>query len=273
MDFSLFTKIIDECAQHKLFSIRLSLRGEAFLHPELVKMLRYAKEKGILEVSSLTNGLKLNENIFEQLIDNGLDWLTISVDGWGDQYESIRKPAKFETIYNKIKNFCEIKKRRRSPKPVIKIQSIWPAIHKDPAYFYNLFRPYVDEIASNPLIDFLREDKDVQYIKKFSCPYLWQRMSIGADGNILMCQCDEMEENILGNARGESLYDIWHGKRLKGLRRLHIAHQGYLKISPCKHCAYPRYKEIKTEVQIEDRKVRVEKYTGRNDDIAPLREK
>ena len=139
-------------------------------------------------------------------------------------------------------NFSKIKSNNKSSKPVIKIQSIWPAIKKDPEYFYNLFKPYADEVASNPLIDFLREDKNIQYIKGFSCPYLWQRMSIGADGNILMCQCDEMENNILGNASRDSLYNVWHGEKLNQARRIHIRRKGCLILEPCKHCAYPREK-------------------------------
>lgn len=267
MDFGLFKKIIDESVNYGLFSIRLSLRGEAFLNPELMRMLKYAKDKGIKEVSTLTNGWKLNEAIFEQLVDNGLDWLTISIDGWGDTYEVIRKPVKFEEMYLKVKHYAQIKKLKRNPKPVIKIQSIWPAIQGDPGYFYSLFKPYVDEIASNPLIDLKREDVDVKYLTDFCCPYLWQRMSIGADGNILMCQCDDMEENILGNAMLDAIYDIWHSDKLNCIRNTHAAHKGYLQLKPCKHCAYTRSKEIKEEISIENRKIVIEKYAGRDDSI------
>jgi radical SAM protein with 4Fe4S-binding SPASM domain len=267
MDIRVFKKIIDESVKYNLFSIRLSLRGEAFLNKHLFEMLKYAKNKGIKEVSTLTNGLNLNESIFEKLVENGLDWLTISVDGWGKTYESIRKPAKFDRAYEKIRNYAKIKKKKKSLKPVIKIQSIWPAIEANPAYFYSLFRPYVDEIASNPLIDFLREDKDIQYLDNFTCVYLWQRMSIGADGNVLMCQCDEMEENILGNVKKDSIYDIWHGKDMERIRRIHLAHEGPLRLKPCKYCAYPRSKVEKEKVLIDCRKISIEKYVGRNDNI------
>lgn len=267
MSLDLFKKVIDESVKHGLFSIRLSLRGEAFLNPHLVEMLKYAKNKGIKEVSTLTNGLKLNENIFEQLVDNGLDWLTISMDGWGEKYESIRKPAKFDRAYEKIKNYAQIKKQKKSRKPVIKVQSVWPAIMENPDYYYSIFKPYVDEVASNPLIDFLREDNDIQYIKNFTCVYLWQRMSIGADGNILMCQCDDMEENILGNVQNDSIFDIWHGEELNKIRRIHVEQKGPSMLEPCKYCAYPRSKEIESKISINNRDISIEKYVGRSDSI------
>lgn len=267
MEMSLFCKIINESAQNNLFSIRLSLRGEPFLNPHILEMLAYTKKRGIKEVSLLTNGLKVDEGLFAKLVDSGLDWMTISIDGWGQVYESIRRPAKFEAIYRKIKNFAVIKKEKKSPKPVIKIQSVWPAVEEDPAYFYKLFKPYADEVAVNPLIDFLREDKDVAFIPDFTCPYLWQRMSIGADGNILMCQCDDMEEHLLGNAAKDSLYDVWNGKELNRIREIHIKHRGYLELRPCRHCTYPRCKEIKGEVKVENRFIKIEKYAGRKDSI------
>ena len=35
IDFKLFKKIIDESVKYNLYSIRLSFRGEAFLHPKI----------------------------------------------------------------------------------------------------------------------------------------------------------------------------------------------------------------------------------------------
>jgi len=94
MDFDLYKKIIDECAEYNLYSIRLSLRGESFLNKHIYDMIKYAKEKGIKEVSSLTHGGFLDEEKFERLIDLGLDWLTISFDGIGETYNKIRYPLK-----------------------------------------------------------------------------------------------------------------------------------------------------------------------------------
>jgi wyosine [tRNA(Phe)-imidazoG37] synthetase (radical SAM superfamily) len=56
MDFELYKKGIDECAENELYSIRLSWRGESTLNPKLVDMIAYAKKRGIKEVSFITNG-------------------------------------------------------------------------------------------------------------------------------------------------------------------------------------------------------------------------
>ena len=154
------------------------------------------KNSGIKEVSTLTHGGILNEDGFEKLIDLDLDWLTISFDGLGETYDKIRHPLKFDDAVEKIKNYSEIKKKRGVVKPVIKVQTVWPAISKNPDKFFNTFKNISDQIASNPLIDYLGNDTDIEYENDFTCPQLWERLVIGADGTVMMCSNDEFEQNI-----------------------------------------------------------------------------
>ena len=266
MDFDLFKKIIDECARYNLFSIRLSLRGEAFLNKNIFDMIQYAKSKGIKEVSTLTHGGFLDAEKFEQLIDLNLDWLTISFDGVGETYDKIRYPLTFEDSVNKIKEFQKIKKRRNVVKPVIKVQTVWPAISKNPEEFYNIFNPITDQVASNPLIDYLGNDTDVVFEENFTCPQLWERFVIGADGNVMLCANDEMESYTLGNVQDESVFDIWHGKKLNKAREIHLKHMGTKEIEPCKHCYLPRKMEG-DKVSLGDRLIDIDKYVNRDQTV------
>ena len=47
MKMNLYKKIVDEAAANNTFSIKLSWRGEPMLHPKLMEMIKYAKDKGI----------------------------------------------------------------------------------------------------------------------------------------------------------------------------------------------------------------------------------
>lgn len=266
MDFSLFKKIIDECAENNVFSIRLSLRGEAFIHPDVLKMVAYAKKKGIKEVSSLTNLLALNEEKFRELVVLGMDWLTISFDGLGETYENIRKPAKFKKSYEKIKKFKEIKKRMKSNKPAIKIQTLWPAIKSNPKEFFNAFVPYVDQIMINPLIDYLHNDKDIVYHGGFICPVLWQRLVIGADGKVLLCSNDEMGKEILGDLNFHTIKEIWHGSKMNKIRRIHREKHAYRELEVCRECHLPR-KMVEKEVAVGDNTYHIKQYLNRCDEI------
>jgi len=268
MDYDLFTKIVDECAAGGVYSIRLSLRGESFLHKRIIDCIRYAKQAGIKEVASLTNAVRLDEEMFQEMMDAGMDWLTISVDGMGETYERIRKPGKFDRLLEKLANFKKMKEDAGKVKPVIKIQSIFPAIADDPEAFYNTFAPICDEVASNPLIDYLRADDEnqIHYHEDFACPQLYQRLTIGADGNVMLCANDEIEEYLLGNVKFLTLHEMWHGPKITEARRLHAEHQGHRVIEPCRKCYLPRRTEPH-EIELDGRKVVMENYINRTQEI------
>lgn len=266
MDIKLFKKIIDECAEYNLFSIRLSLRGEAFLNKDIFDMIKYAKDKGIKEVSTLTHGGFLDEEKFEKLIDLGLDWLTISFDGIGETYDKIRYPLKFEDSVEKIRRYQEIKKNKGVSKPVIKVQTVWPAISKNPQEFYDIFNPITDQIASNPLLDYLGNDTSVVFEENFTCPQLWERLVIGADGHVMLCANDEMESYSLGDVTNESLFDVWHGEKMTTAREIHMKHLGTKEIEPCKHCYLPRKMESDT-ADLGDRLIKIDRYINRDQTV------
>ena len=268
MEREVFERIIEECAKYKLFSIRLSLRGEPFMHPHIFDFVKLAKRAGIKEVSSLTNGLALTPEKFERLVQLKFDWLTISFDGLDSTYESIRRPAKFDEAFEKIKSYHQIKKNYNSSKPAIRIQTIWPAIKNDPEEFYRIFAPYVDSITSNPLIDFLQEDKDIKYDRSFICPQLYQRLVIGSDGKVLLCTCDDYEDHIVGNVKSDSVYKIWHGRKLNEARMwFRKQTKNWWEYVPCKYCFYPRKKEKAGDALINGHKVDIHKYVDRSDEI------
>ena len=265
MDYTLFTKIVDEIA-NKVPAVRLSLRGEATLHPRFIDCIRYCKEKGIGEVSFLTNGSKLTKEYVTQIIEAGADWITISIDGIGEQYENIRKPLIFQETLQKIKEIYQIKQEKNFVKPVIKVQGIWPAIKENPSEYYNTFAPYVDQVAFNPLIDYLDKDEDIVYEEGFSCPQLYQRLVVGSDGKVLLCSNDEEGLQIIGDVSSSSIYDIWHGEKLNKIRNLH-QEERYKEIDVCRKCYLPRATEESEHAMVNDREIIIKNYVNRKQEI------
>jgi radical SAM protein with 4Fe4S-binding SPASM domain len=264
MEWALFCKIIDEIGG-KVPAIRLSLRGEATLNKNFVECIRYAKAKGIKEVSTLTHGFKLTLPYFEQIAAAGIDWITISVDGIGETYERIRKPIRFAELLKKIKDIKRFKDERGLRRPVIKIQGIWPAIKENPDAYYETFAPYVDLVAFNPLIDYLGNDSqgEIQFIDGFACPQQYQRLVIGADGLVMKCSNDEENREVIGDVRTETVQAIWHGPKMQAVRELHRQQNGFLDSAVCRKCYLPR-KTLDEEVVINGRRVIVRNYVNRS---------
>jgi len=269
MDFDLFTKLVDECAAGGVYSIRLSFRGESFLHKRILECVRYAKEKGIKEVSTLTNGLRLDEDMFTKMMEAGMDWITISFDGLDDTYEQIRRPAKYARAVEKITNYAKIKEQSGRVKPVIKIQSILPAIEKNPQSFYDVFSPISDMVSANPLIDFLQSKKNMPKIDNFSCPQIYQRLVVGADGLCMMCANDEEGKVIVGDANLQSIHDIWHGQEMTRVREIHRRCAGSKELSACSECYLP-LETYEEQVAVGDRYVLAEKYVSGKQKVIEL---
>nr|WP_315463271.1 radical SAM/SPASM domain-containing protein [uncultured Rhodoferax sp.] len=266
LDFELFTRIIDQLVDNKVFSIRLSWRGEPTLNKNFLKCVSYAKERGIKEVSTLTNALKLSSEMFEALVDLQLDWLTISFDGTGDIYEQIRKPAKYNPMVEKIMGYAETKRRKGSVKPAIRIQGIWPAIQPNPDAYFETFDPIADEVSVNSLLDYLHKDGDIQYIKDFTCPVPFQRLVIGSDGRAFMCINDELGQVPVGDTRTQTIAEIWNGAPMQRVREVHKRGDGTKEFAPCKVCYQPRQTQ-QVPVQAGRRVIMLQELVGRTQEI------
>jgi len=261
MDFDLYKRIIDEIGG-KVPAIRLSLRGEATLHTKFVECIAYAKQHGIKEVSTLTHGGKLTLPYFEKIAQAGIDWITISIDGVGDTYEKIRKPLKFNDLLNKIKAIKKYKDGHGLHRPVIKVQGIWPAIEENPQLYYDTFSPYVDLVAFNPLIDYLGNDRNIEYLENFTCPQQYQRLVIGADGLVMKCSNDEENREVIGDINKQSVHEIWHGEAMQKVRELHKRPRGFMDSAVCRKCYLPR-KTQDEEAQVGARTFIVRNYVHR----------
>ena len=83
---------------------------------------------------------------------------------------------------------------------------------------------------ANPLVDYLNNDREISYQDDFICPTLWQRLVIGAGGEVLLCINDEFGRHIIGNAGEESVVSIWRGEKMEKARSIHREHKGVDKI-------------------------------------------
>lgn len=263
MDFALYKKIIDEAAAHHTYSIRLSWRGDPLADPLIIDRIKYAKTKGILEVSFLTNALNLEGKLAEDIIMSGVDWITVSVDGMGKVYEGIRSPAKFDETLERLRNFQTLKQRLNSGKPVLKIQSIWPAIMKDPKRFYDTFKNIADHISTNPYRAHYKSD-NIDHDLAFICPQPWHRFVITWEGKVTQCICAWMEDGIVGDVNRQSIAEIWRGEAFRKVRELQT-HRRRLQMPCCRHC-FEGARKKKVEFTIGSRKTK--QYTYDTDFVA-----
>ena len=229
--------------------------------------VKYAKDKGIREISFLTNAWKLDVDYFKKLSEAGADWITVSFDGLGEENNKIRKPLVYEEILGNLRDIAEYKRESGVEKPVIKVQGIWPAIRPDPSGYYNTMKEVSDLVAFNPLIDYLGNDTDIVYEENFSCPQIYERVFVSSTGEAMMCNSDEYGEEIIGDANHQTIHEIWHGEKLKRIRNLHSCKNGFMEVPICTKCFYPRKMAVDETAEIDGRSFDIENYVNRNQEV------
>jgi MoaA/NifB/PqqE/SkfB family radical SAM enzyme len=115
MSFETFARIVDDLPD--LEKLTLQGLGEPLLNPDLVAMVAYAASRGI-RVGFNTNGTLLSARRAEQLVEAGLDWLHISVDGACDgTYSYIRGRDARERVARHIVGAMEVRNRLGGRRP------------------------------------------------------------------------------------------------------------------------------------------------------------
>lgn len=238
MKWDLYTKIIDEAAARKVYSVKLSWRGEPLLNKRIVDMVKYAKDKGIKEVAFLTNAELLSHEISEKLVDAGLDWMSVSADGVGEVYNEIRSPAIFEETVARMRYMREYRDRLGLAKPLLRVQSIVSAITTDFEAFTKAWEGVVDRIniISDQIRDF-ETHTDLEYDPYYVCARPWTRLNIAYDGRVHQCGADYSAKTIVGDCNTESLYDIWHGEGNRKVREAFRRHTYLQDMSVCRNCS------------------------------------
>jgi len=100
MDLKTYFKILD-CLRDTI-SIYLTGYGEPLLNPDILKMVSYAKERGILTCIT-TNGSLLTPELIKKLANAGLNGISISLNaGTNETYMKLHPTAKPDT-FGKIK--------------------------------------------------------------------------------------------------------------------------------------------------------------------------
>jgi radical SAM protein with 4Fe4S-binding SPASM domain len=239
MPEDMWKRILDECGKERLYSLKFTFRGEPLMHPHLVDMVRYAKRAGIMDIYLNTNATLLNGIRAKELIDAGLDRISISFEGYDEKtYQKYRVGSRFERTVEHIRNLkkLQVVDEMGVPRPLIRIQSVLvPEMVGHTKEYAEFWEPYADEVA---YLDMKREANNPDHkgsISEWGCPFLWQRLTIAYNGNILMCPHDIYEWEVLGSVGGTTIKDAWLGAMQTRNRKLHSTGQAHL-IHACDRC-------------------------------------
>ncbi len=242
MSEELFKKIIDQL-QGKSEFVYLYGMGESMLHPQFFSLADYAVQSG-LTTSLSTNITLLNEEKSRKLLESGIDFIVLPLDGAGkDSYESVRVGGKFEKNVERIKTLLRIK-RELNAKAYVDIQYIVLDEANQMGHVEDLFteeeKSVVNMFRKKPVLkspSITTEEINHQH----PCYFLWSTMDISWDGRVSLCCMDYDTEVVFGDLSKTSIWEVWNSEEMADYRRMH-KNLEYSKMPICNKCLLPEKK-------------------------------
>lgn len=254
MDFPIFKRVVDECKKYSA-AIRLIRFGEHLLHPGIFEFIKYAKDQGVL-IHMTTNGLLLDREKTEKLVDLGLDSIIFSFQGATKEgYQDMRYNSKYDELVENIKRLVEIRKSKNKEEPWIHVSSTMTNETKEEIDGFKEFWGSIVDSVGTGRTNFARLDKGELYdkiksylpketiVKKYRpCSEVYQKLSVNWNGDVMACCGDFDNFLVVGNANEQSLKEIWDGKKLNAIRKV-LAEMRMQDLPLCKDC-YHTYEEF-----------------------------
>ncbi|MFA5351010.1 MAG: radical SAM protein [Candidatus Omnitrophota bacterium] len=242
MEFGLFKLIFDQL-KNNLSEINMFNWGEPLLNKDLTKMIRYTKEENeAIRIITSTNLNIRDSRLLEDFMSSGIDEIIVSCDGAsGSVYEKYRIGGDFNLVVDNLRFLIQLRKKL-SKKPLVTWNFI---VFKHNEHEIELARGMAKNIGVNFSIglmrtslkdEVLRSHKDGIFqdknwipdnpiysaydkcnltVKKVlkTCKKPWQSIAINSNGLVFPCCAVYEERYSFGDAKKESIKDIWNNRK------------------------------------------------------------
>ena len=195
--------------------------GEPLLDTNIEQKIIYEKQvfpKAMVAVYS--NVSALNEKRAGQILDSGVDVLSVSLNGYSKEvYEAVMNLS-FERTQQNLDLFIKMNNERGHP---IEINvSLVPTQHHDKSEVENFCRYWegkVDAVVVPPYIGWGGFfDLGIKK-KQYPCRYIFEVLQIDWDGTVVMC-CEDFESQYpLGNLTKQDPNEIFNSPKIQEQRR------------------------------------------------------
>ncbi len=248
MDWDLYRKIIDECADYRMWRISPYLMNEPLLDPEIGRRIRYISDRKRFPTYTKinTNSSLLTEEMALQILESDLDIFTCSVHGISkEKYEKTMKGLHLEEVLAGIDRFLEMKVTMKKKKPELRVTMVsTKLIEPDLQNIKNYWQTRGVKVSIRPMTNRANNRLDALGIntrpfERFDwCVRLIQQADVNVRGQVLLC-CNDWEQSIvLGDLSKQSLRAVWNGEAFQSIRRSFL--KGDIKGLPCAACRIQR---------------------------------
>lgn len=253
LDPSVVYRVIEEAAAGGIRSINFNGTNEPLLTKELDSYVKFAREKGIIDLFMHTNAMLLAPARSRSLIEAGLTKLFCSIDGFFEEtYSKIRVGGNFNKVLDNLESFMTIRDKSGKRYPLVGVCFVrLPNNRIDERLFTEFWSDRADFIVAQeyvkvPTIHFDKQKSDSNRMNEkmnFRCSMPWKRMMILATGDIVPCCTLYSRFVVVGNIYKNTLKEVWNSEQMDQLRKMHKEGKWYL--NPiCKQCVEGTFAKI-----------------------------
>ncbi|NWH04956.1 radical SAM/SPASM domain-containing protein [Desulfobacter latus] len=221
MSYEDFCKILDEC---KPFRPRIIPHSE--YEPLIVKDVgryyRAIKDRG-MPISINTNGTLITPSLASELVDIGVDSITVSIDAFfPDSLLKIRGFKDIDKVNGAVFNLLKARGDSLIPRVSVSFTRQRDNESEEKA-FLDYWLQHVDFVRIATYFDNLVLAEPIDMPRK-PCKFMMDQATINFDGNMRSpCQANYEGTNPVGNVLESGLLEVWRSPVLRTIREKHLA--------------------------------------------------
>jgi radical SAM protein with 4Fe4S-binding SPASM domain len=247
-----FQKLLENLKGRRV-GLRFSRWGEPTLHPKIKDFFKMAKMEGHL-LHLNTNGQLLNEVFITDLIAAGMDSIKFSFQGVDERtYQEMRQDSSYNKLLENIKTVYTIRGTKALPYIHVSTTTTYETDDEIKGFMKRI-NPHCDLVTTGKtklehieiektklndpqkkLLSELKEKESMIEERLKMCPEVFGKVSVDWDGQITACCSDYNRDMIIGDIKKDSLYNIFHGVKIKEYREI-LRKKEFNKIPHCSRC-------------------------------------
>ncbi len=255
LSFDRFRLLLDEVGD-TLLTMRLWHYGEPLLNPDLPRMVRAAKDRGVF-VAASTNGSLLAPAVARDLVEAGLDYLIVSFDaGTRETYRLLHGADAFEAVRSNLLGLSAARRKAGSRRPFVEFQVV---VHRQNEAETGLALGIGRDVGADKVSLIRLDERDVDpgtaaalggvepHDPRFAplppddadlCGLAWREAVIRYSGAVLPCVSDLGQDHVMGRLFSDptraGFRDLWNGPAYRDFRRRVRSNDG--SIAMCVGC-------------------------------------
>ncbi len=253
MSPEILNKVLEEMkkfykAGKKIFFSPMGL-GESLLYPDLYELFKEIKKIGNIPIVIATNGITLNNQASQKLIDLGVDEIIISLNTNNPKtYKSHMGVNTYNLVKKNAENLIKIRNESNKKTPRIYIQYLDYKNNLD-KYADDIknwlkIMKYNDKCFVHPIANqagFYPGSTNIEK-QNFPCPQPFWRIAIKINGDIYPCDpcfysgSEKVNSLYIGNIKDVDLYEQFFSKGKRAEIINQMKQNNYSSIPNCEKC-------------------------------------